>query len=340
MNLSAISNLKQLSNFLRCDDVFLKAYLGGDFEIIDYQTFALPISNPYTTIIEKLYIRKKSKHSKSFREVYSIRTDTLKDILKRLSAFLREAHTPSTAVHGYVNGKNIRTNAAMHLSKRHLLSVDISDFFSSITKDMVFNALLEIGFSHYAADCLSKVVTIDNFLPQGYSTSPILSNIVARKLDEELLNQCTKDCIYTRYADDLYFSSNSLIPTIDNIRIIVAKYGFTLNDKKTKFMPRGVKQYVTGLTVFDSIRPRITKKIKRNLRLELHYLSIHGLRGHVLHKLHKTSADYAENDKIKLEVDLAVKEIDQRITGWLNFINSIETDLAGRLRHKYHQVNM
>lgn len=341
MNIFTINNLRQLANFLRCEETFLEAYLQGDFIILDRgDSFNMPISTGKTSIIEKLYLRKRNKHPKAYREVYSVRTDTLKNVLKGFSTFLKESHVASKAVHGYVHGRNIKTNAEMHLSKRFLLSVDISNFFGSITTDMISEALLSVGFSKFATQHLSKIVTLNNVLPPGYSTSPIISNIVIKKMDEDFLHLCGVDSVYTRYADDLYFSSNISLPTLENISEIVSNYGFALNPEKTKYMPQGVKQYVTGLTVFDHVKPRVTKRVKRNLRLELHYLVSYGLRGHVLKRMGKTMADYDYDDSIKSEVDGEVKNIDNRITGWLRFMNSVESAAAQRLIKEYNKVSL
>jgi RNA-directed DNA polymerase len=341
MNISSISNLTQLANFLRCDDRFLKAYLEHDVVILDRKdNFVMPVSTGMTSIIDKLYLRKKNKALKSYREVYSVRTDTLKNVLKGFSTFLKESHHPSKAVHGYVHGRNIRTNAELHLSKRHLLSIDIRDFFGNITTDMVGLALSSLGFSSFAVQHLSKLVTINNFLPPGFSTSPIISNIVVKSMDEELINLCGTDSVYSRYADDLYFSTNLALPSLENITAIILKHGFILNPQKTKYMPRGVKQYVTGLTVFDHIRPRITKKIKRNLRLEMYYLETYGLRSHALNKLGNTMAEYVADANIKSQVDDEVKSIDNRISGWLRFMNSVESPTAQKLINQYKKVKL
>lgn len=341
MNISTISNFRQLANFLRCDVNFLKTHQQGNYQIWDQRQFvAIPANWDNTSIIEKLYLRKKGKFSNSYREVYSVRTDTLKDILKGISTFLKESHQPSTAVHGYVQGMNIRTNAEAHLSKRYLLSVDISNFFESITLDMVEKALLQVGFSSFAAQHLSKIVTINNFLPPGFSTSPIISNLVLKSVDEELMKLCDKDCVYTRYADDLYFSSNITLPHLEDIAAIILSSGFTLNPQKTKYMPRGGKQYVTGLTVFDHIRPRVTKKIKRNIRLELHYLLMYGLRGHTLRKLNYSIAQYEADIDIRLRVDAEIKTIQNRITGWLRFMNSVEKPAAQKFIALYDKVSL
>lgn len=341
MNIGNIDNLTQLANFLRCDEIFLTSYLQGDFKILDRcEPFSLPSSSGYTSIIEKLYLRRKSKIPKVYREVYSVRTDTLKNVLKGLSSFLIECHVPSFAVHGYVRGKNIRTNAERHLSKRYVLSVDLVNFFGTITASMVDDALLSVGFSKFAAQHLSKLVTVNDFLPLGFSTSPVISNMVVKSMDEDLLQLCGADCVYTRYADDLYFSSNIVLPTLASISKVVGAYGFYLNPEKTKYMPRGGKQYVTGLTVFDHIKPRVAKRIKRNLRLELHYLLAYGLRGHVLHKLGKVISDYEVDEGLRTIVDQEVDSIDNRITGWLRFMYSVESTAAKKLIDMYRNVSL
>jgi RNA-directed DNA polymerase len=338
MQINNISNLIQLANFLRCDTAFLEAYLSGDVVVFDHNTIVRPEASEYTSIIDKLYLRKKNRTIKSYREVFSVRTETLKNLLKALSTFLKEAHTPSLAVHGYVIGKNIRTNAEKHLAKRNLLSVDISNFFGSITIEMVCEAFSSIGFSDISAQHLSKIVTINDFLPPGFSTSPIISNMVANKMDQNFLFLCNCNCTYTRYADDLYFSSNDSLPSLKDISEIIIGNGFTLNEKKTKYMPRGVKQYVTGLTVFDHVSPRITNKIKRNLRLEIHYLFAYGMRGHVLKKMGRTLQEYDTDDYLKFEVDAGVQSVHNRITGWLRFMNSVESCTAQKLINKYDKV--
>src|SRR5262249_40862584 len=162
-----------------------------------------------------------------------------------------------------------RTNAEQHLAKKHLLSVDVYRFFESITSPMVEWALEGIGFSSFAAPRLAQLVTVNGFLPPGYPTSPTLSNLIVQDMDLQFIQLCGSDSTYTRYADDLYFSSNRAVPSLDAIQMIIDDHGFSLHPAKTKSMPRGSKQYVTGLTVFDHVRPHVSRIIKRRLRQEL-----------------------------------------------------------------------
>jgi RNA-directed DNA polymerase len=341
MNPSAIINLKQLANFLRCEEDFLTAYFSGDYVIVDSRLGGIvPSEVVRTSVIEKLYLRKKGGAKTGYREIYTVRTDTLKDTLKTLNTFLVDNYKPPSTVHGYVKGKNIRTNASAHLAKKNLLSVDIANFFESISALRVEKALVDIGFSDFAAQHLSKLATANNFLPPGFNTSPTISNIIVKDMDEQLLKLCGDHCVYTRYADDLYFSSSKDLPKLEELENIIISNGFTLNPGKTKYMKRGGKQYVTGLTVFDHVRPHVTKRIKRSLRLELHYMKKFGQLEHALYRLNYTSQEYEENYMIMSEVDQYIKTADTRIGGWIHFMNSVEPPAAQRLKEKYKSLTL
>lgn len=77
--------------------------------------------------------------------------------------------------------------------------------------------------------------------------------------------------MYTRYADDLTFSSNNktLLNKIEKfIRYIVTDEGFTINDKKTRYLSNDVKKTVTGITINDG-NIHVDKKLKRDLRAQI-----------------------------------------------------------------------
>ncbi|MGB8194146.1 MAG: reverse transcriptase family protein [Chitinophagaceae bacterium] len=339
MNPSIIKNLKQLANFLRCEEEFLAAYLADDYIILDsVKGDKMPEKIGQTSIIEKLYLRKRNTSNPSYREIYTVRTDTLKSTHKILNSFLIESYDHSSAVHGYVKRRNIGTNAAMHLAKRNLLSIDIANFFESISLTMVQQVFSSIGFSGFASEHLSKLVTLNNFLPMGFNTSPTISNLIVRNMDEQFLKLCGNYCVYTRYADDLYFSSDTDLPALNDLEAIVSSNGFSLNPDKTKYMLRGGKQYVTGLTVFDHIRPRVTKRTKRNLRLELYYMEKYGLLEHVLHQLGYSKEQYDKNYNVASEVNQSIRKFDNRISGWIRFMNSVERPAAQRFSEQYRKV--
>lgn len=334
MNIISIRTIRQLANYLLCEEVYLNSFLGGNIRLIDPDKDAEEQHYPeYTTLIAVYHVPKRNSPSE-FRKLTAAYSGNLKSILKILNGKINELYKPPSCVQGYVKKRNTRTNASFHLAKKTILSVDIENFYDSITLEMVEAAFSSLGFSSFASKQLSKVVTYGGYLPQGYNTSPTISNIVLKKIDEELVALAGAVTVYTRYSDDLYFSSNSILPAIDDIRQIIIKNGFQLNEKKTQTMKRGGQQYVTGLTVFDSNLPRIPKKIKRNLRLEIYYYSKDALQ-HSLRSDSFTLLEYENNNEIRNVVHTMMELTEHRIEGWLNYIASVEPKAAALLRKQY-----
>jgi hypothetical protein len=104
---------------------------------------------------------------------------------------------------------------------------------------------------------------------------------VARRLDRRLTGLATKlGLTYTRYADDLTFSTeHEEEPCVGyllaRVRHIAKDEGFTVNESKTRVQRRNTAQMVTGLVVND--RPGVRRKIVRQLRAILHRAQTEGL---------------------------------------------------------------
>jgi retron-type reverse transcriptase len=234
-------------------------------------------------------------------------------IHKALQSKLTKIYSVPDMVHGFVHGKNIRTNAEPHLAKKVILKIDIKDFFESITKMHVENVFLDLGCSRQIAEYLAKLVTIDEKLVQGIVVSPLISNLAFAITDLRLSHYCNENNLtYTRYADDITISSEEIIPRISDISEILLDFGFQINNKKTAIMHRGRKQFVTGLTVFDNLYPRIPKNRKRNLRLKLYYF-----------KKFEKNRNFENAQKIKGEID---------------YLNAIEPLLACRLNSEFGET--
>ncbi|HTB53392.1 MAG TPA: reverse transcriptase family protein [Ferruginibacter sp.] len=339
-----IKTKTDLANFLRCQEKSLDLLLNNEINIIDngpnhhdkndVREHLLTILNPNPISLHKLYIPKKNSRL-GYRIVYSIKSYLFSNILKTLNTYLNSIYSPEDNVHGFVRNRNIKTNAMQHLSKKKLLSVDIENFFETITFDMINRSLIELGFNPEITTIISKIVTLNGFLVQGYHTSPTIANIVAAKFDKELLTICTEDIVYTRYADDLYFSSNKEVPSLEVIEEIICKNEFKLNTSKTKYMPIGSKQYVTGLSVFDKNYPRIPKRIKKKLRLEIYYIKKWGAKSHILKQLGHSFTDYKTSLEIKCIVNDEIEKTYARINGWILFIRSIEPELGSKLYSEF-----
>jgi RNA-directed DNA polymerase len=115
----------------------------------------------------------------------------------------------------------------------------------------------------------------DTVLPQGAPTSPYIANILTKKLDIRLMSLAEKvGAGYSRYADDLTFSSDEEIPSINTIDKIISEEGFTINRSKTKIQKRGGKQRVTGLTITNGVH--VPKQYKKDILYHLHYCKLNG----------------------------------------------------------------
>lgn len=188
----------------------------------------------------------------------------------------------SESATGFIPGKSIVDNAKPHIGGKELLKMDIKDFFPSIGIKRVISVFKGIGYYHQIAYYLASLCCEDGHLPQGAPTSPILSNIVTKRMDYRLKHLAEKfDLIYTRYADDLTFSgSNVPVKFISIVTAIVEDEGFKVNDKKTEIKRKHNRKIITGVSV-SSAKPCIPREMKRWIRQQMYYINQYGLKSHM-----------------------------------------------------------
>lgn len=177
---------------------------------------------------------------------------------------------------GFLLGKDLKRNALPHVNKRYVLNMDLKNFFSSINFRRV-KVVLElqpfnlIGDKEQISFLIANLCFYNNYLPQGAPTSPILSHIVSQKLDRRLSNFCLgKNIKYTRYADDLTFSSNKYkfdSQIKEYISKIIINERFTINENKTRVQTLMDRQEVTGLIVNQKVN--IKKEYLQKVRAML-----------------------------------------------------------------------
>ena len=206
----------------------------------------------------------------------------LKRVLKVLAYVLNYQFFVPAPVMGFVEGCSIATNAAEHTGKSYVLNIDLKDFFPSIRKRMVLSALKRHGIDDEVARLIARLSCHvpedggEECLPQGAPTSPILSNFACIHMDVRLSGLAQSlGLTYTRYADDITFSSNHNVfredgPFWEKLRSIISECGFTLNEKKTRLLRPWDRQEVTGLTVNGKVN--VSRRYLKNLRAELHQM--------------------------------------------------------------------
>lgn len=194
--------------------------------------------------------------------------------------------------HGFVAERSTVTNARPHVGKDLVINLDLEAFFPTITFPRVRGLFESLGYSPAAATLLALLVTEaprvkvtldghtywaatgDRGLPQGACTSPVISNLVARKLDRRLAGACGKlGYTYTRYADDLTFSASGdatkqMSLMMSRVRAIVRDEGFTVNEDKGRVSRASRRQQVTGIVVNDKLG--VPREQMRQIRAILH----------------------------------------------------------------------
>jgi RNA-directed DNA polymerase len=240
------------------------------------------------------------KKSGGIREIEAP-VESLKRIQKLINAYLNRVYNKSIpdSVHGFISKKGIPesrsivSNARNHTHKKVILSIDLKDFFHSIT-DLEILELFKskpFHFNEEVAFVLTKLTTFKGRLPMGAPTSPVLSNLYCLKIDHELEDLCHKENVtYSRYADDLTFSSDKPIcqELINSIKSILDTAGFCLNTNKFRFQQANFKQVVNGIKVNKKVN--VDRKYIRRLRAILHNLESKGV-------LHVVMEFYQVSDK-------------------------------------------
>lgn len=265
------------------------------------------------------------RRGKGHRVVWEAKTPEVRQLYKALAhhlhAFLaNRAGYPHESAHGYLARRSIRTNAEPHVQKKRLLRADIRDFFSSITGNRIEQAL-EMHTGKEMSSLISRLHVIDGGLALGLSSSPIIANFIATPLDESLANLASDlGCTYTRYADDITFSSNQLLPDVKDVEEILKAHSFSLNQRKVRIVKPGQSMFVTGLNVEHPNGPTVPRKMKSRIRQEFHYARRYGLREHLEYRYRTIQSGI------------------NRIEGRIAFIKGIEKGLGDQLYREWRTL--
>ena len=212
-------------------------------------------------------------------------TRQLKALQRSLNNVFQDVYRVKPSVHGFVHKRSIRTNAEAHIGKRYILNIDIQNFFPAINFGRVRGLFMGPPYHRppSVATVLAQLCCHANQLPQGAPTSPIVANMICAKLDSQLQHTAqTFRCYYTRYADDMTFSTNiatfpsalAIINALGQIEIgptltqVIRDNGFQINQQKVRLQQRRERQEVTGLTVNKF--PNVNRSYIRQIRAMLY----------------------------------------------------------------------
>ena len=189
-------------------------------------------------------------------------------------------HSTTNISHGFEKGKNIISNAKIHRNKRYVLNIDLENFFDSFHFGRVvgyFQKNNNFLLPREVAIIIAQITCYNGSLPQGAPTSPIITNLIFQIVDMQILKVAKKYKLdYTRYADDLTFSTNNRNflslkeDFVSEISTLILKSGFSINQKKTRLLYNDSRQEVTGLIVNKKIS--VNRAYVRKTRAMAHEL--------------------------------------------------------------------
>lgn len=184
--------------------------------------------------------------------------------------------------HGFVRKRSILTNANVHKGQTYLLKMDLKDFFPSIPINWVIQVYKDIGYTNEVAYYLASICCLEDALPQGAPTSPMLSNIVASHMDKRLYKLCQEyGYKYTRYADDIAISGKFISPSfIDIVTNVIEDCKFVVNKKKTRLYGDKGNKIITGISLANN-EVRIPRNYRRELGQEVYCILKYGYDAHV-----------------------------------------------------------
>lgn len=243
--------------------------------------------------------------------------------LQRLLVIHMEDKLPiHDSASAYVKQKGIKSNALVHKDNQYLLKMDFKNFFLSITPDILLAQMLSLGIEldtdniEFISGMLFWKLRRNSplRLSIGAPSSPFISNVVMYDFDSVIEKEC-KDLgvTYTRYADDLAFSTNSKDVLFEIPKLVKSTlkkiYGsrIRVNTEKTVFSSKKFNRHITGVTLTNNNLLSVGRAKKR-------YISS---------LVHKYTLRLLSDEEIL------------QLKGLLSHSSNIEPLLIGRLSNKY-----
>jgi RNA-directed DNA polymerase len=251
------------------------------------------------------------KQSGGYRKI-SIPEPELMQVQRWLAKYVLNPLPVHHCSYAFKPGSSIIKCAARHTGAQWLVKMDVAGFFSSISEIQAYRVFNNLGYQPLVAFELARLTTYApinspryylprwsawesdrtisdytfkgmGYLPQGAPTSPMLSNLVMPEIDAEIEKVAKAAGLrYTRYSDDLTFSTHSsdfnrgtAANLIGKVTRILVRIGLFPQHRKTVIIPPGARKIVLGLLV-DGAPPRLPREFRSDLRQHIYYLEKFG----------------------------------------------------------------
>ena len=252
--LKELANLHDFARYMKYKPSQLAYIIYGISDANKYKTFEIPKKTGGTRVIttpcqKLMLLQRKTAH-------------VLQDCLEEIFEISNQKKSLS---HGFRKEHSIVTNASVHRARRFVLNFDMKDFFDQFNFGRVRGFFIKnnnLLLSPDVATIIAQIACFSNKLPQGAPTSPVITNLISSILDIRLKRIAVRNkCLYTRYADDITFSTNTReFPSqiacqesdhswhvSDYLAEEIRRFGFEINDTKTRLQYKYSRQEVTGL---------------------------------------------------------------------------------------------
>lgn len=223
-----------------------------------------------------------AKKNGGFRKINQPAKET-----KKLQRWIIEKVFSHLDVHdcamAYRSEVSIKNNALVHSNNKYFLKLDFKNFFSSISSEDIQTFLHDkkIKLSESDVRDLARVLCIKDegnlCLSVGAPSSPAVSNAILYSFDEEISSWCLERRIaYTRYADDLTFSTKEkevhcqIKEKIKSTLESLAYPSLKLNESKTLSLSKKDNIKITGVTITSDNKISIGRKRKRFIRSQVY----------------------------------------------------------------------
>ncbi len=266
----------------------------AEFLRIEYNTLRYLVYHRDVITFDNYYRFDIPKKSGGTRHIAAPKTQ-LKAAQKQILEQILQKVEVSDFSHGFIKSRSVLTGAKVHHTSPDLLiNIDLENFFPTITFERVRGLYQSFGYSGYIASLLAMICTYcermpleikgeikyiktsDRILPQGSPASPMITNIICKKLDKRINGLCKKlGMTYTRYADDMSFSymgdtDNLAIGSfLNSVNKIIEEEGFHMKKEKTHILRKNNRQYITGI-VINNEEIGVPKKWVKILKASIH----------------------------------------------------------------------
>ena len=259
---------------------------------------------------------------------------------------------PHPASFAFAPRRSLLNAASCHAGCSWLIKLDLRNFFESISERRAYRVFRQLGYGGLISFEFARICTRSpaasaiasgalapgppyparpqGFLPQGAPSSPMLANLAVRRLDDRL--QALADgrrWVYTRYADDLAFSTNrpstrqQAAAIAREVKREIQDFGLICNESKTTIIPPGARKIMLGVLI-DRFRPKLTRAFRNNIETHLYALS---------------------NPKIGVAAHLrsrgfsSVMGMRRHIAGLIAFAKQVDAVYAQKLYQKFAEIN-